>query len=982
MRAHLQARVLTFCAIAAAPIFTASAQQAAKTAAISRVATRATAPSSRSANAVIAPRTTVRDTTAERSAVRIVAAAVAVNGRPGSLEVVGIPLPSELNGATAVRYVIIPAGRARVIGKTEGTLSISPDSRPRVLFTVSAPVASTVGRVRVAMAEFSAAQFPTVEVPVELIIAPTHRVEFALVDQLVGARAGNVAVIRGRITNFGNQTDTARIRATLPQGWRDLSGAPYYDVPVAPRESRDVVLRVWVPPQAPSGTSVVRLMASLHGAPIASSDANVQVGGRMGSAGDGPTLSLASVAVAAPGAAVATGISANLDGAISDSIRIRARADWIGAPSTNASSQSGFARAGIARVAPTVEIESPRVRLGVGTLGRQLSELAGTSLSGTGVVSEVGGGRWRTTAVAMRPYTPAFYSDSARGQLLATQLRRHTSATDFTISASHLSEPLSNRELSAVSGGFALRSASFGELNSEIGYRRSGAREGYGYLGEFRRTGESGMLSVRALHAPGGSMGFARANDEINIVASRNLTDFLNINGGFWKTGDEAIGFGKSASRGWSVGPTVQLLKGHASISAVARSFEYSASSSQGGFGSAERQASIGIDLRNRRFHVNSSSLLAAIEKSTRLGDMSLPSSSGARAEHRVMAGMSLLGGSFDVNAMTQEYAGEVSAIPRQTSFGVRFDRMPVSMPFGMRPVFLASELQSVSVPWAGSEGQRVMSARVAASTQLFAGMGVTVSSERNPYLTTNSGARSSGWITTLRVDRTSVLPRLVGAAKGSVYRDLNANGARDKGEEGVAGVVVRCNSLSVVTDANGRYACAAGSEPKVDPRSLPMGWLSPALRNAQSLSRDVGLVSVEAVTVNLRLDGLDSTRVSSAELLSVQVIARDSLGLAWMARSVSAGIAVFDALPPGRYVLEVDASGVAEPLRLMTANPRMDVRAERNTEALILVLRGRDTKVRVFTPSSSSAAPSPKPSQNPSQGAASPRTRSRSNLK
>lgn len=915
------------------------------------------APVARPSNA-IKSKPVALDSTVAKPSVRIVAATFSVNGRPGSLEVVGIPVPFELSTASSVRFAITAEGRSRIIGKTSGTIGDASGGSRSVFFTVAAPAASSAGRVRVANAEFSAPDLPTVVVPVELIVAPTHRVEFALLDQLVGVRAGDVFMLRGRVTNFGNQTDTARVQLTLPQGWRETSGATYLDVGVAPRESKDIGLRVWVPPQTIAGMSIVRVITSLHGAPISTNTVDVQIGGRTGGLVAGPSLALSAVSVAAPGASVATGLSAVIDGPLSDSVYVHARANWMGASFTNTAAQSGFSRAGIANTAPTLEISSPEIRFGLGLTGRALSELTGMSLMGTGAAAEIGRDKWRTTVLAMRPYTPFVGADTTRGRMYGARIQRTVNTSTLAFSASHLDEPLTQRQLDAVGGELNWRSPVVGELRSEVGYRRAGSTQGLGYVGELRRQDASGMLSLRVLHAPGGIRGYARATDEINALASRKLTNFLDLSGGYWNSGDQSSGLAQNSSAGWSIGPSVNMLRGRATISLAARGFDYTATGAQGGFGSTERQGSVMLDARHGSLHVNASTSVARLERTTQIVGLDLPAIRGSRADTRVALGVGALGGSFEVNAAMQQYGGESSAIPHQASVGARFDRLPVPLPFRMRPILLSGDVQSVNAPWSGDARMNsVTTARVAASAQLFAGLGLTLAAERNPYLSVMNGARRQSWMTTLRIDRTTVLPRLAGSTSGTIFRDLNANGRQEKNESGAEGVVIRCGALMSVTDSRGRFACAAGSNPELDARSLPMGWIAPAAKSGAAKSRNVGLITVEAVRVRVALDGLDSSRVSPTELQSVQVIARDSLGQAWMARTISSGETVFDALPPGSYTLEIDASAVPEPLRLVTANPKIQVRAEEKTEAVTLLLRGRETKVRVLTPSTSNSS-------------------------
>jgi predicted MPP superfamily phosphohydrolase len=64
----------------------------------------------------------------------------------------------------------------------------------------------------------------------------------------------------------------------------------------------------------------------------------------------------------------------------------------------------------------------------------------------------------------------------------------------------------------------------------------------------------------------------------------------------------------------------------------------------------------------------------------------------------------------------------------------------------------------------------------------------------------------------------------LLSAPHGTVYHDRNANGRRDTGEPGIAGVVVSNQDTVVRTDASGAYAMT-GSGVGIVHVSLPDGW-------------------------------------------------------------------------------------------------------------------------------------------------------------
>ena len=193
-------------------------------------------------------------------------------------------------------------------------------------------------------------------------------------------------------------------------------------------------------------------------------------------------------------------------------------------------------------------------------------------------------------------------------------------------------------------------------------------------------------------------------------------------------------------------------------------------------------------------------------------------------------------------------------------------------------------------------------------------------------------------------LSRALVLPRLSsGATHGIVYRDLNGNGRRDHGEPGLDGVALRRGTDMAVTDRRGTYWLAGKSrEPlEVDPRSLPLGWITAATRVTAGAG-DIGVLAVLPVHVTLALEGEDGARVPRSELALLSVTARGSAGRDWVARRTSDSTAVFDALPPGRYTVDLDASEVREPLRSAAGPVVVIVAHDRRPEPVRIGVRAR----------------------------------------
>jgi len=66
--------------------------------------------------------------------------------------------------------------------------------------------------------------------------------------------------------------------------------------------------------------------------------------------------------------------------------------------------------------------------------------------------------------------------------------------------------------------------------------------------------------------------------------------------------------------------------------------------------------------------------------------------------------------------------------------------------------------------------------------------------------------------------------------------------------------------------------------------------------------------------------------KVVDVDLSGIRVVARDSAGREWVARMIDPRVASFDALPSGIYKLEIDFSGLSEPLVPRTLLPPLRV--------------------------------------------------------
>jgi hypothetical protein len=102
-------------------------------------------------------------------------------------------------------------------------------------------------------------------------------------------------------------------------------------------------------------------------------------------------------------------------------------------------------------------------------------------------------------------------------------------------------------------------------------------------------------------------------------------------------------------------------------------------------------------------------------------------------------------------------------------------------------------------------------------------------------------------------------------------------------------------------------------------------------------------------------VDGAER-RVAPTELAKVVVMARDSAGRAWLARVVRPGWAAFDALPPGRYTMDLDVTGADEPLHAARELPVFRVSDGGESPTMEIPLRARAIRIRQMSSTSNDA--------------------------
>jgi hypothetical protein len=73
-------------------------------------------------------------------------------------------------------------------------------------------------------------------------------------------------------------------------------------------------------------------------------------------------------------------------------------------------------------------------------------------------------------------------------------------------------------------------------------------------------------------------------------------------------------------------------------------------------------------------------------------------------------------------------------------------------------------------------------------------------------------------------------------------------------------------------------------------------------------------------------------------DLAGIRAIATDTAGTQWIARMTGPTVATFEALPAGTYTLELDLSGIEEPLITRGALPLLQVSSSAPTVVTVVL--------------------------------------------
>jgi len=765
-------------------------------------------------------------------------------------------------------------------------------------------------------------------------------------ERTLAVTSGDAATIAYRITNDGNAPDTVSLAVVPPPGWRGGATRP---VILAAGASDSTSARIVTPPTGFSGLAVVRLAATSRADTLAHANATIEVD-RDGGTGAGAALTLGVSTARTPNGLAGTAYALRMQGPLADGVSINATM----AKTVSASpSALGLSRSAYYPMPPSVTLQSAAWRLGLGLTSVTLPDLAGSWVTGNGASLEVTHPRWSARVLAARPYVPAFTfgaarRDLGRGEFAAVSAQGEAGIVSAGATYAHLLDnQFQLRQLDAVDGNVALSLPSGVRFTSEAAARRYAGGSGLGWRTELRRDGMDGSFDLSVGRTPGGANAFARSGDELRASASRSFGRVLSFSGNFWRMRDSSAGWTSLESSGLSVGPSVRLGRS-AQLSLDLDRFNSTAAGTVGSLKNGESTVRGSLSVRVAGISAAVRASAGTIQRG--IGFAGAPST-GRNASHTQVDADVNVGGALGQLSLTGSVQrnGLGSGLPTESrAFGARVSDVPL-VPGSDAVLAHATVERSM---WSGAQSLPP-TVRIGADIRLPLGFTLVLDAERNPFFSSLPGA--TGWTTGMRLERTGWLPRLdLGGDHAVVYHDLNGNGKRDRGEPGVAGVILRSGSLSAVTNADGVARLAGGTAwdmASVDVRSIPVGLVAPPQRaGAAALPISIGLITVVTVDVHfIPAPGSDG-RIATSDFERITAFAVDTAGHSWAARPRDRGWQSFDALPPGHYRVQLDLSGASQPLFASSALPEFDVVSGTPSHAVVIPLRTRELRLRVFT--------------------------------
>ena len=868
---------------------------------------------------------------------------LSVPGAPRSLVFVAVPIPTEIASASKIRYTVKLTSGLEVLGQLSGEVLRDSLGVPRPLFlSVRVPSDASVGLADVAEVEFAVENGPTLIVPVSIRVLAVQGVKLSGLPELDALAPGDRIALSYRVQNTGNVPETFAVMLRAPLGWLPRADT-LRTVLVPAYGTSEIAVAMRVPAFLGAGSYALEVRMHRPGAD-STMIAYLRTGLRVREAvAEREGLSIepfVALTATGNGAGVASGLT--VSGPVAPGIRLRASMT----PSAPSGGPESFALAavGAMRMPLQASLDAKDWSLALGSTIAGFSELTGVNASGQGVSGTLRRDKREYSAVIAAPMG----GRGTSGRIIGGSMWTENEVGRIGFSASMLEESrtlsFGSRQLTSIGTDWVSRSLGTATVSAGLALRDYGLGARLGGTARVTHATERDRVDVRFLHAPGGTQGFAIAQDQVQVEARRQLTDRLLIDVAGGVTKDANNVFTSISASNYSLASRFQYSDA-TSIGARLSSQALDATSGMAGFGGfGAEQVNLAFTLQSavRDWRVGAESSFGTVTRTTQLFSGGTDAVSAGQAQMSLSLGRSFmeLGGiSFGTGVSR---TGQGVGVPGTTTTAfARWSNFPI---VARRQVW---RLESEANVFNTSIDRARFGVRTGISTTWRNGVGLNASVERNPFVRDNNGR--TGWIAALKISVSTAVrlsERL--EAQGVVYRDRNANGRQDAGEPGVPGVELRFDNVRITTGRDGMYRLPSSlrGRLRVDAASLPSGVIAHPRLALDSLERrDIPLVPTGTRAVVLQLEADADGRMLDVDLSKAEVWLRDAEGFEWVGRGVVNRF-VFEHVPVGVYSLRLNFDRLTEPVR--TDEIAVEI-LEGNATEIVVPVRGR--AVRIITP-------------------------------
>jgi hypothetical protein len=806
------------------------------------------------------------------------------------------------------------------------------------VLTVGVPTSAQAGLTRAGFVRFTAAGASPVRAPIDVAIARVAHIDVTPTQAMRGAQAGDRLELAFTILNAGNLRDTLDLEIDAPRTWNArLVGAP--TIVLARGESIERSVTAAIPLVADLGDVAVTMIARSRSGERAVASAIVEVTDPLHSGRrPGPVITLGAGSVISAGLPSRSVESVAIEGPLTDAVSVSGRfstptpndlVNGRALSSLGYNSQSNF-----------LSMNAPNWGATLGTTGVNLGDLGGQNVFGRGGSLRIGAADEQLQFLAAAPIVAE--GTWNRPTLVAAGAQQQLGSSMLTAFFSHLRDS-TFLVRSVDAGGVLLETQPWANAfaSGAVASRSYSEGSGIGAEADFRGPLAGGDLAFRAVHAPGGTLAFAPARDALTFGADRAVGR-LRTNFNYWSTQDGDSRRASIGSTGWSLSPTYDVFSTFTLGADVMRS-GITSRDSIGGFGSTQVDYGVRARILAAGFDIGADARLTNVAQSVADSIVSIVSIEDSRSErvvnqlhvdHVGARGVIGVGGSIETASFG------TSSTPPQSSWGAHLERFQFWPRFPHWTLSAAAQhLQYGPVS--------TMTSRAELNVAIFNSMRIALGAERG---TARDQFGALHTIITLKIERASSINAFDRRQEtGVVFQDRNANGIRDPGEPGVAGIVVHRGPETAVTDPNGEFRMTSGSSARaeVDDRSLPKGWQqSPRLLDGTSDPLVLGVIPITALDVRIDVASLADGTVPSVRVGMARLALRDSTGREWIARADASQHASFDALPAGRYTLTMELDGSSEPL-LIDPIPTIEIGGTPGRQRVVVTVRTRP--IRIF---------------------------------